>query len=1401
MKTWASHRLIDRMIDQLEPRVFLSATLYEFPGGESAGDYSISGYDSPNEMFRSGNYIRTNLTSGYVTHYTGGEVRTGPSSYDFGHRSSYVTQKFPGLFVLSAENTDLSTFEVNGTFADAEYDGGQHDSAIISLGGEYTGFVYRHYAANAPSINQLVIVGNPHGTVQQTIVDAHLDYSQTLTGLEDDTELHYLLFAANDGAYISNEVMTAIGNTWVSLLKEGAAGHDSYSSSMNFGLAPLIAGAIGARAATGPGTIGGLVWNDLNHDGRIGASEPRLKGWTVFADLDSDGMLDSGEPSAVSDAKGQYSISGLSTRVKYSIVGVPQGDWVQTNAKRRYAILDGFARNDAYFGFSAPLPGTINGTVGPDTDRDGVMDGWGRMQGLRVYVDQNRNGQWDSTEASAWTDNYSRFCLSNVPAGNVYLSIEKTADTGPASSPVVVKLGSSQTVNSVVLLATDTRKGTLVGSVVKDANKNRFADSNEVRPPGRTVYIDLNNDGQLNASEPRTITDEDGNFRFEGVGLYKTYWLRDISTDDWVFDGTTFSIESAAEDSRQNVLEDLPGIRFNGRVFHDLDLDGDYDAGEELLAGRTVYGDLNYNGRLNPGEPTTVSDAQGNYSLVYIPQPGDPHSFHLWQIVPKGWKETIQESWAQYNRGTGPAGTVDLGSHERVPASFISGTVFLDKNFNNQREPGEPLLRHVVLFDDVNNDGVPNDGERSTTSDRRGNFVLNNVARNGDETVSLSTDIHSDKYTWSRTYVSARQYLVGHGDVAIHENLPNTIAGVVYLNVRDYSRTSIVKHSALPGATVFIDLNRNGQFDPNEPSTVSDAYGAYSFSSLKPTDPNVWNGGYNLFVSRTDQYGQSAHPDLSNVDVSSSGITIIDINVDDIPSATVKGKVWWDKDGNHKIDAGEPSLAGRTIFNDENFDGRLSAGETSVVSNENGEYEIVVPIRSNYYYQTVIREANVPLGWYGGNYFYADRLVPDQILVINQPAELIRRGTISGSIWNDANRNGIHDPDEEPVASQQVFIDRDNDGVLSAGERSVLSDAQGHYEFQNVKPGDYHIATAGDSIWTAESNPWQQAFTLRNGGSVTGIDFLIHRLATVATGKITFNGYPPRAQRGIRVYIDSNKNGKLDNGEPSTVTDLNGEYSLDIHNQRREFTVVLDGIGKDQVADYYERTSKTLYRDDTCEFSQTLDAPRGFAKGIVFNDITDDGVQDAGEAPIAGRTVYADLNNDNQQNDYEPAAVSDAQGRFRINDLPTDRPITFRQILPEGFLASSPVSLGYANPWAPSLVHLGSLELAKTTFAGKVWTDVNANRLMDRGEPPVPGVTVFVDYNNNIRLDPGEPTAVTDAKGQYTLKNVTARGTVRQIVPDGYWQTAPRSTETGRLTRLLQLLATQYSVITGEIGK
>jgi SdrD B-like domain len=69
---------------------------------------------------------------------------------------------------------------------------------------------------------------------------------------------------------------------------------------------------------------------------------------------------------------------------------------------------------------------------------------------------------------------------------------------------------------------------------------------------------------------------------------------------------------------------------------------------------------------------------------------------------------------------------------------------------------------------------------------------------------------------------------------------------------------------------------------------------------------------------------------------------------------------------------------------------------------------------------------------------------------------------------------------------------------------------------------------------------------------------------------------------------------------------------------------------------------------------------------------------------------------------------------------------------------------------------LESRRLLSATISGLVYQDIGAVGSLQPGDPPLGGWTVFLDLNHDSKLDPGDPSTVTDASGRYTFTDVAA---------------------------------------------
>lgn len=72
-----------------------------------------------------------------------------------------------------------------------------------------------------------------------------------------------------------------------------------------------------------------------------------------------------------------------------------------------------------------------------------------------------------------------------------------------------------------------------------------------------------------------------------------------------------------------------------------------------------------------------------------------------------------------------------------------------------------------------------------------------------------------------------------------------------------------------------------------------------------------------------------------------------------------------------------------------------------------------------------------------------------------EPRRLL--ATVSGTVFNDINGNGVLDTFEDIQAGISVFIDADGDRVQDSGETATVTDATGAFRFDGLAPGQYLI--------------------------------------------------------------------------------------------------------------------------------------------------------------------------------------------------------------------------------------------------------------------------------------------------------------------------------------------------------
>ena len=161
-----------------------------------------------------------------------------------------------------------------------------------------------------------------------------------------------------------------------------------------------------------------------------------------------------------------------------------------------------------------------------------------------------------------------------------------------------------------------------------------------------------------------------------------------------------------------------------------------------------------------------------------------------------------------------------------------------------------------------------------------------------------------------------------------------------------------------------------------------------------------------------------------------------------------------DVNGNGVVDAGDRTIETCGIYLDLNGDLQLNPGEPFVASTFNG-YRIDVPqgvvtLRLIPQEGTIQELPVLPDGYVisvpNDKNFGATR----DFLVLADPAAT---ASISGSVFDDSNVDGLREASEPGLADINVYVDANGNGVHDAYEMTTRSGVDGTYHFSNLLPG------------------------------------------------------------------------------------------------------------------------------------------------------------------------------------------------------------------------------------------------------------------------------------------------------------------------------------------------------------
>jgi protocatechuate 3,4-dioxygenase beta subunit len=304
----------------------------------------------------------------------------------------------------------------------------------------------------------------------------------------------------------------------------------------------------------------------------------------------------------------------------------------------------------------------------------------------------------------------------------------------------------------------------------------------------------------------------------------------------------------------------------------------------------------------------------------------------------------------------------------------------------------------------------------------------------------------------------------------------------------------------------------------------------------------------------------------------------------------------------------------------------------------------------------------------------------------------------------------------------------------------------------------------------------------------TGADFYNVTSAQDLVGVLVgiYNGLDCGAEIGDRVWDDANGDGVQDGGEAglegvtvelvdgdgnvvdTQVTDANGNYLFEhvvpgTYTVRVVVSTLPDGWGT-QTYDYDGLGTPDVATVTVADDQVFHDADFGYERFYgaigdrVWNDLSGDGVQDGGEAGLAGVTV--ELRNSSDA--VIATQVTDANGNYNFTGLaPGTYTVT---VVPAGLGAANIPTFdrdGVATPHAATVTLTEGQVVDDADFgyracagsiSDRVWFDQNGNGTQDPGEPGIGGVTVELVGASNAVI----ATATTDTNGLYSFGSLDA---------------------------------------------
>ena len=837
----------------------------------------------------------------------------------------------------------------------------------------------------------------------------------------------------------------------------------------------------------------------------------------------------------------------------------------------------------------------------------------------------------------------------------------------------------------------------------------------------------------------------------------------------------------------------------------------------------------------------------------------------------------------------------------------IGDRVWLDEDADGFQDIGEPGITGVTvdLYLDANNDGAIDGGDTNlgtTITDANGRYVFDNLDNgnylikvtdtdsllSGLEITPGTTDPHDVALAQNDTAYRGADFGYVPSDPQDDTNSLSAIGDFVWNDVdtdgmQDSDEVGIagvvMALVSAPGA--------DGIYGTTDDTVTATATtrddGFYLFTNVTPGEyviiadvgaDNIPGNGDDGTLTETPTAGPQSVGSLI-----STPLTVIadksDSTVDfgfnnSTDTYTISDRLWYDIDGDKVYDAdgddnllattgdNETGIGGVTVnlVKDSNDDGIADTGEpiiATVLSNADGTFTFSgVPSDGTDNYIIVISDLDSELTSFSATTdpaavsFTAASNLSGNVDNTNTPNFGYNRpGVIEGSVWSDANGDGVFDTNESGISGVTVTLQYDSNGDGTYGgagddaDEAEFTDDVGWYEFKRLGSGDYRVVvTSPAGTQTGDPDAVvnnQTDITLDFGDGIHHLDFGYQDASRFAISGTVFNDLDVDGTREadgddgdgattadnetgigivtIYLYTDENGDGIIAAGDKvvaTTQSAADGTYSFTGLANDDYIVAVTDQNG---VLNGYELTSGleqlsvTLSADVTgMDFGYARDAQTSTIGNLVWIDNDSDGIPDSDEDGIANVTLYLyedtnkngvlDAAEHDAESDKIATARTDADGLYLFDSVPASY---YFIDIDESTLPDTNLVLTTGTTDPSGLIVLSEYEEyldadfgyvppgGKATMSGTAWADMDNDGIMDPDEIGISGVDINI-WNDTAKswLAP----VITNPDGSWLLTNLDPADYViayndTDTALDGFIKTPPTnlSPDTGyRLT-------------------